>query len=250
MLCATCSRPTAHAVRGSGCDEHAALELSTPSRSARAQNGRRDRRPARRKRRRRQGNRPDELERVVFIDTVHLLLRRRPRDRHQRRWSEPVRRPSNRSRPPQARAAAGLDRLGSSSTSATIAARARPSQVFRIFRQRISAVTELRDHPVLGDRDDGPGAGAAGCCRWPSFSRPLKPLSRTFPHTPPRAAATAADRMMLEGKIRPTTPPAMAPRFADFFPLHWSVVELQPRRPRYGRSRLRHEVDLHPAAPP
>src|SRR3954453_23448510 len=55
----------------------------------------------------------------------------------------------------------------------------------------------------------------------PAFlsSSSLNPLSRTLPQMPPLAPATAAPAMMLGGKISPTTPPAMAPRFAHFFPL-------------------------------
>src|SRR5436190_14365584 len=57
-------------------------------------------------------------------------------------------------------------------------------------------------------------------------SSSLKPLSRTFPHTPPAPAPTAAEAMMLGGKMRPAIPPAMAPRLAHFLPLGSAVSSM------------------------
>src|SRR5689334_22619447 len=57
---------------------------------------------------------------------------------------------------------------------------------------------------------------------WRSSSS-LMPLSRTLPQMPPAPAPTAALARIVGGKIRPTRPPAIAPRLAHFLPLGSAV---------------------------
>ena len=68
-------------------------------------------------------------------------------------------------------------------------------------------------------------------------SSSLKPLSRTLPQIPPAPPPTAAETMMLGGKINPTTPPAMAPRLAHFLPLGSAVSSNLTLPRRCARSR-------------
>jgi len=54
-------------------------------------------------------------------------------------------------------------------------------------------------------------------------SSSLKPLSRSLPQIPPAPPPTTAPARRLGGKIRPTMPPAIAPRLAHRFPLGSAV---------------------------
>src|SRR2546423_12229625 len=60
-----------------------------------------------------------------------------------------------------------------------------------------------------------PGGMVSPICR---SSSSLMPLSRTLPQMPPAPAPTAAVARIVGGKIRPTRPPAVAPRLAHFLP--------------------------------
>src|SRR2546421_7264796 len=65
-----------------------------------------------------------------------------------------------------------------------------------------------------------PGGMLSPICR---SSSSLMPLSLTLPQMPPAPAPTAALARIVGGKIRPTRPPAIAPRLAHFLPLGSAV---------------------------
>ena len=109
-----------------------------------------------------------------------------------------------------------------SSTSATMAAASSAERPRARRSSRSLPTLQLLDHPVIGDRDDGRRAGRQAVADLLQILILETLVANLAPHAA-RTTTHGGGDDDAGGKIRPTTPPAIAPRFAHFLPLGSAV---------------------------